>query len=70
MDLGPWTAFGRSEALVTSDHAPVYASYNLHMPPLSKLGEALYQALPLPLPLPLPLALPLPLPLPYPYPYP
>ena len=38
------TAFGRSEALVTSDHAPVYASYNLHMPPLSKLGEALYQA--------------------------
>lgn len=38
------TAFGRSDRLVTSDHAPVYASYDLRIPPPIKQEEPLYQA--------------------------
>ena len=38
------TGFGRSDALVTSDHAPVYASYDLRIPPPIKQEEPLYQA--------------------------
>ena len=37
------TSFGRSDALVSSDHAPVFASYDLLIPPAVSESEPLDQ---------------------------